>query len=381
MIMLLQSTTIASRRGRGRSPASLLLVGLCLLGLLLGGHGAEDYYKILKVKRTASQSEIKKAWRKLSLDLHPDKNNSPTAQDDFATASNAYTILSNEEKREVYDREGVEGLKRMDAREQQGGMDPFGGGIFEAFGFGGFGGGGRRRDEEMKTPNVVIPLRVSLKQLYTGDILEVTYVRQVLCMNHKECTKSDSSCHGPGVRIRQQQIAPGFVQQVQVRDESCVARGKSWKKGCAGCPKGQTQSEEVKLTVDIVPGMKDGDTISFGEVADEKVGHSAGDLIVHIQAIPHQFYTRQGDDLKITLKVGLLDALVGFETSVQQVDGREVSLIKPTVTSHGEVQRVKGQGMPKKNGNGLGDLLITWEVTFPEAVTDAQKVLLRQALA
>lgn len=306
---------------------------------------------------------------------------SPTAQDDFATASNAYTILSNEEKREVYDREGVEGLKRMDAREQQGGMDPFGGGIFEAFGFGGFGGGGRRRDEEMKTPNVVIPLRVSLKQLYTGDILEVTYVRQVLCMNHKECTKSDSSCHGPGVRIRQQQIAPGFVQQVQVRDESCVARGKSWKKGCAGCPKGQTQSEEVKLTVDIVPGMKDGDTISFGEVADEKVGHSAGDLIVHIQAIPHQFYTRQGDDLKITLKVGLLDALVGFETSVQQVDGREVSLIKPTVTSHGEVQRVKGQGMPKKNGNGLGDLLITWEVTFPDAVTDAQKVLLRQALA
>jgi len=243
------------------------------------------------------------------------------------------------------------------------------------------GGGGRRREEEVKTPNVVIPLRVSLKQLFTGDILEVTYVRQVLCMNHKECTKSDSSCQGPGVRIRQQQIAPGFVQQVQVRDDTCVARGKSWRKGCEACPNGQTQPEEVKLTVDIMPGMKDGDTISFGEVADERVGHTAGDLIVHVQAIPHKFYTRHGDDLKVTLKVALLDALVGFETSVQQVDGRDVKLSKLTVTSHGEVQRVKGQGMPKKSGNGLGDLLITWEVTFPEVVNEAQKALLRQALA
>ncbi len=202
----------------------------------------------------------------------------------------------------------------------------------------------------------MIPLRVSLKQLFTGDILEVSYVRQVLCLNHKECTKTDNHCHGAGVRIRQQQLAPGFVQQVQVRDDTCVARGKSWKKNCDACPTGQTQPEEAKLTVDIQPGMKDGDTIVFGEVADERAGHTAGDLVLQIQAIPHQFYTRHGDDLRVTLKVALLDALVGFETVVQQVDGKDVKLQKPTVTSHGEVQRVKGQGMPKKSG-GLGDLV------------------------
>lgn len=313
--------------------------------------------------------------------LSPFAIDSPDAQEKFATASNAYTVLSNEERREVYDREGEEGLKRMEAREAQGNMDPFGGGIFEAFGFGGFGGGGRRRDEEAKTPNVVIPLRVSLKQLFTGDLLEVTYIRQVLCMNHKDCTKPAPECQGPGIRLRQQQLAPGFIQQVQVRDETCVARGKAWRKGCSACPNGQTQPEEVKLTVDIQPGMKDGEMITFSDVADEKVGHSAGDLVVHVQAIPHEFYTRHGDDLRVSLKVGLLDALVGFETTVKQVDGRDVKLNKPTVTSHGEVQRVKGQGMPKSGGSGLGDLLITWEVTFPEALTDEQKALLKKALA
>lgn len=241
-------------------------------------------------------------------------------------------------------------------------MDPFGGGIFEAFGFGGFGGGGRRRDEVVKTPNVVIPLRVSLKQLFTGDILEVSYVRQVLCLNHKECTKDANDCQGPGVRLRQQQLAPGFIQQVQVRDDTCVARGKMWKKNCDACPQGQTQAEESKLTVDIQPGMKDGENIVFSEVADEKAGHTAGDLVLQIQAIPHEFFVRQGDDLRLKLKVALLDALVGFDTSIKQVDGRDVKLNKPTVTSHGEVQRVKGQGMPKRNG-GFGDMVVTWEVS------------------
>lgn len=223
-------------------------------------------------------------------------------------------MLSNEEKREVYDREGEEGLKRHDAMQQQGGMggmDPFGGSIFEAFGFGGFGGGGRRRDEEAKTPNVVIPLRVSLKQLFTGDILEVTYVRQVLCLNHKECTKPSQECQGPGIKVRMQQLAPGFVQQVQVRDDACVARGKAWKKGCSACPKGQTQPEEATLTVDIQPGMKDGDTIVFSETADERAGHTAGDLVLQIQAIPHEYFVRQGDDLRVTLKVGLMGGWCG----------------------------------------------------------------------
>lgn len=221
-------------------------------------------------------------------------------------------MLSNEEKREVYDREGEEGLKRHDAMQQQGGMggmDPFGGSIFEAFGFGGF-GGGRRRDEEAKTPNVVIPLRVSLKQLFTGDILEVTYVRQVLCLNHKECIKPAQDCQGPGIKVRMQQLAPGFMQQVQVRDESCVARGKMWRKGCSACPKGQTQPEEATLTVDIQPGMKDGDTVVFSETADERAGHTAGDLVLQIQAIPHDYFVRHGDDLRVTLKVRGLWGLV-----------------------------------------------------------------------
>ena len=240
-----------------------LLHALVFILQILATLAGADYYKILGLSKSASSADIKKAYRKLSLKYHPDKNPDPEASGKFAEISNAYDVLSDEDKRKTYDRGGEDAVKQEEQRANQPAHDPFS--IFEAFGFGGM-GGRRGHEEEPRTANVDIPLRVSLRQLYVGDVLDTRYSRQVLCVEHSSCSKKCNDCQGPGIKLKQQQLAPGFVQQVQVRDDSCVARGKCWKSPCKNCPNGMTEEEEIEITVDIQPGMMDGDKIKFDQV-------------------------------------------------------------------------------------------------------------------
>lgn len=341
----------------------------------------QDYYKVLGVSKSASAADIKRAYRKLSLKYHPDKNSAPDASAKFAEIATAYDVLSDPEKRETYNRGGEDAVKMQEQRGGQSqGMDPFS--IFEQFGFGGFGGGmGGRGREEQRTPDVEIPVRVSLKQLYVGEMLDVSYVRQVLCVDASSCQKNNNECQGPGVRVRMQQLAPGFMQQVQVHDASCVARGKAWKSPCKACPKGMTEEEEIQLTLDIKSGMSDGDKIKFEQVADEAVGHIAGDLIFHISQAPHETFTRQGDNLHMSMTISLLDSLVGFSRTFKHLDDHNVVVTKPSVSSCSEVVTVKGEGMPKKGKKGVrGDLHITLQIEFPRQFNDKQKDQIRAAL-
>jgi DnaJ-related protein SCJ1 len=183
------------------------------LSILISVLAGSDYYKILDVSRKATAADIKKAYRKLSLKYHPDKNPSEEAATKFAEIANAYDVLSDPDKRKTYDQGGEEAVKQQEQRANQPAADPFS--IFEAFGFGGM-GGRRGREEEPRTPNLNMPLRVSLKQLYLGDLLDVSYVRQVLCTEHTKCSKNCPECQGAGVKMQTHQLAPGFVQQVQV---------------------------------------------------------------------------------------------------------------------------------------------------------------------
>lgn len=338
----------------------------------------KDYYKILSVSRTASQADIKRAYRKLSLKYHPDKNSSPDAAQKFAEIAQAYDVLSDPEKREAYNRGGEEAVQQQEQRANTPAADPFS--IFEHFGFGGM--GGHFRQEEQRTPNVEIPVRVTLRQLYLGELLDVEYIRQVVCVEASSCEKKNNECQGPGVKLRVQQIAPGFVQQIQVNDPSCVARGKAWKSPCKACPKGMTEEEEIQLTVDIQPGAKDGDTIKFDQVADEAVGHIPGDLIFIIRQIPDTQFRRQGDDLYMTMTISLQESLVGFEKTFNHLDGHEVVVRKTDVTYCAETMQIKGEGMPKKGSKSAkGDLYVTFDIVFPRQFSDKQKELIRQAMA
>jgi len=342
--------------------------------------GEEDYYRILGVDKKATEKELKKAWRRVSLELHPDKNKAEDAAEKFAEASIAYDVLSDPEKREIYDNYGHEGIKKHEQGQGQGGggMDPFSS-MFEAFGFGGF--GRRRGNEERRSDSVVIPLSLTLKQLYLGEMVDFTYVRQVMCLNHKECMSKCPDCHGPGVRIKQQQLAPGFVQQVQQRDDKCVARGKCWKPRCKACPNGQTEPEKIELNLEIQPGMYDEEQITFEQVADEVVGATAGDLVFVIRQVQHHQFVRRGDDLYVNMRVDLKRALIGFDTTITHLDGREVIIHKPDVTYPGEIQVVKREGMPRRRRRGaFGDLIITWEIEFPDSLNQSQKDYIEKAL-
>lgn len=257
-------------------------------------------------------------------------------------------------------------------------MDPFD--IFSSFGFGGM-GGGRQRQEDQHTPDVKIPLRVSLRQLYLGEVLEVSYIRQVVCVDAPQCQRNDNECQGPGVKIRMQQLAPGFMQQVQVQDSNCVARGKAWKSNCKACPKGMTEEEEIQLTVDVAAGMASGDSIKFEQVADEAVGHISGDLIFTIHQIPDENFLRDGDNLKTNLKITLLEALVGFKKTLKHLDGHEVVIEKKDVSYCSEIVTVVNEGMPIKGKRTKGELKITLQIEFPRDFTVAQKDLIRKAIA
>eukprot|EP00903_Cladosiphon_okamuranus_P017902 g16473.t1 len=347
---------------------------LALAGLAVLVSGNKDLYEILGLGRGASSSEIKKAYRQLSLKYHPDKNPSEDAAARFAEVASAYEVLSDEEKRDTYDRFGEEGLKQ---KEQTGSADPFQD-MFSHFGF----GGGRRQREESRTPNVEIPLRVSLRQLYQGDTFDTVYVRQAMCVGAGQCEKNCKDCQGPGIAVKMHQLGPGFVQQVQIRDENCIARGKCWKKKCSACPNGPTQQEEVILTAEVQKGMRDRDTIVFEEVADEAIGHRAGHLVFIIETLVHPDFTRRNDDLHMDMEIPLVKALSGFEVSFKHLDGHVVDVKRSGITSPGDVMQIKKEGMPRRGGNGktFGSLYIRFSIAFPKVLSAQQVATLRGVL-
>jgi len=360
---------------RGLFLSATIFAQLCAVAFC-----GDDYYQILGVKRNASSKDIKKAYRKMSLEFHPDKNRNEGASDKFAEVARAYEVLHNDDKRQTYDLHGEEGLKKEEAMDNQGGGG-FGGGGFDPFEQ--FFGGGRRRqrdDSERKTPDVTLPLHLTLQQLYEGEIIEVEYVRQVLCTNWRDCTQEQSDCSGPGVRTRMQQLAPGFVQQIQQEDSRCISRGKMWKKNCKACPKGQTEQETIKLTIDVNKGMRHDEPIVFEGVTDEKVGMTAGDLIFLIKEQNIEGTTRDGDHLYRQMEIPLVDALVGFKRTLTNIDGAKFEISVTDITECDQVLRVHGKGMPRKNGRGNGDMFITFEVEFPDKLDDKQRQQIEDTL-
>lgn len=340
---------------------------------------AADYYNLLGITRSATHKEIKKAYRSKSLEFHPDKNKNEGAADKFSEIARAYEVLSDETLKEVYDKQGEDGLKRHEEGGMGGGGgDPFADMFANHFGFGG--GRGGRDDGEKRTDSIQIPLNLSLKQLYSGVLLDLQYVRDVLCSNWEECMRKDQSCSGPGIKVIRQQIAPGFVQQVETSAPQCVSRGKAWRSNCKACPTGKTETEKIELTIDVTKGMREGERISFEGVTDEKPGYLPGDLHFVIKEIPDKIFRRQNDALYITREIPLVEALTGFTLNEVHVDGHAFSVVVDGVTECDHVMRVPGKGMPRRNGRGHGDLYITFEVDFPDSLTDNQIAKIRDIL-
>jgi len=343
-------------------------------------------YDTLGVTRDANETDIRKNYRKLAMQYHPDKNpNNPAAAEKFQEISHAYEVLSDPEKREVYNQYGEEGLKE-------------GGGGFSAedifsqfFGGGFFGGGGPRRGgrpQQRRGEDLQHPLKVTLEDLYKGKTTKLSLQKSVLCgdcggkgSKNPTAVKRCDGCRGQGIKVTLRQIAPGMVQQMQQTCPECRGTGEVIrdKDRCPKCVGAKTLSEKKVLDVYIDKGMRHGQRVVFAGEGDQAPDIIPGDIIVVLQQKEHAMFKRDGDDLYMEQELTLHEALCGYELRIAHLDGR-VLRVRGTpgqVVTPGDIKCVDGEGMPiHKRPYEKGRLIIKFNVQFPKTVTvDALKLL------
>ncbi|KAI9918745.1 hypothetical protein PsorP6_012036 [Peronosclerospora sorghi] len=356
----------------------------------------QDYYEILGVTRDASSVEIKRAFRKLSLKHHPDKNPgdeqaakkfaevasaceaTPNSRNTTTTnkiSSTAYDVLSDDEKKAKYDRYGEEGLK-----EGGGGgtHDPFD--IFSQF----FGGGGRKHRDQgpSRGPDIIMPLRVSLADLYTGKSLQFSIRREIICHHchgkgaaHEEDIHVCSECRGQGVKTTTRRVAFGFVQQFQTTCEKCHGKGKIYSSTCPVCSGRKVEMADLNFDVELEKGTADGFEMVFENYADETPDQPAGHVRLQVVTVPHPAFTRDGNHLWMEMTISLREALVGFRKSFTHLDGRQVDVVRDEVTPPRFVMVLPNEGMPKHDhASARGQLHIKFHVQFPASLSEQQKV-------
>ncbi|WP_028024598.1 molecular chaperone DnaJ [Enterovibrio calviensis] len=344
-----------------------------------------DFYEVLGVSRDASERDIKKAYKRLAMKYHPDKNpGDESATDKFKEVKLAYEILTDAQKRAAYDQYGH-------AAFEQGGMGGgggFGGGnadFSDIFGdvFGDiFGGGGRRGGQAraQRGADLRYNMELTLEEAVRGVNKEIDVPTYVSC---DPCSGSGAkpgtspqtcgTCHGQG----QVQMRQGFFA-VQQACPTCHGRGKIIKDPCDSCH-GQGRVQKTKtLSVKIPAGVDTGDRIRLtGEGEAGEYGAPAGDLYVQVHVRDHHIFTRDGNNLYCEVPVSFTMAALGGEVEVPTLDGR-VSLKVPTETQTGRMFRMRGKGVQSVRGGGLGDLICKLVVETPVNLSSKQKELLRE---
>uniref|UniRef100_A0A8R1DWI5 Uncharacterized protein n=1 Tax=Caenorhabditis japonica TaxID=281687 RepID=A0A8R1DWI5_CAEJA len=341
------------------------------------------YYDTLGVKPDASDSELKKAYRKLALKFHPDKN--PDGAEQFKQISQAYEVLSDEKKRKIYDQAGEEGLQGGGGGGGEGFHNPFD--VFDMF-FGG-GGGGRRGERRVKP--TVHQMRVTLDTLYKGATRKLKINRTVTC---KQCKgrggaegacKDCSDCNGRGIKIRVIRMGP-MVQQMQSHCESCQGEGSIFaeKDKCKKCNGRKQVREEEILEVHIKPGQRDGEKFVFEEKGDQALDiEKPGDFIVVLDEQEHEKFVRKGDNLIIQHNIELSEALCGFVRTIKTLDGRDIyyRVLPGEVIAHAAVKVIHNEGMPMhRTPSDRGDLLVQFDVKFPDKMSPSNAIKLAELL-
>ncbi|XP_032029994.1 dnaJ homolog subfamily A member 4 isoform X1 [Hylobates moloch] len=326
-----------------------------------------QYYDILGVKPSASPEEIKKAYRKLALKYHPDKN--PDEGEKFKLISQAYEVLSDPKKRDIYDQGGEQAIKEGGSGSPSfsSPMD-----IFDMF----FGGGGRMA-RERRGKNVVHQLSVTLEDLYNGVTKKLALQKNVICEKcegvggKKGSVEKCPLCKGRGMQIHIQQIGPGMVQQIQTVCVECKGQGEriNPKDRCESCSGAKVIREKKIIEVHVEKGMKDGQKILFHGEGDQEPELEPGDVIIVLDQKDHSVFQRRGHDLIMKMKIQLSEALCGFKKMIKTLDNRILVITSKSgeVIKHGDLKCVCDEGMPiYKAPLEKGILIIQFLVIFPE---------------
>ncbi|MBR1766266.1 MAG: molecular chaperone DnaJ [Bacteroidales bacterium] len=348
-----------------------------------------DYYEVLGVDKNATPEELKKAYRKLALQYHPDRNpGDKEAEEKFKEAAEAYDVLSNPEKKARYDQLGMAG---MDGAYGQGGMnmndifsqfgdlfgDLFGGGGFRT-GFSGFNGGGRGARRVLRGTNLRIKVKLTLEEIDHGCEKKIKVSKYVPCRTCNGTGSKDGKtetcphCHGAGVVTETKRTILGMMQ-TQSACPHCGGEGTVVKDKCHDCHgDGIVKSDEI-ITINIPAGVQDGMQLAMqGQGNAAPRGGIAGDLIVLVEELPHDTFERQDANLYYNAFITFSEAALGASVEIPTLNGKVKIKIDPGTPS-GRVVRLRGKGLPVVNGYGRGDLLVCLNVWVPKDLTREEK--------
>ena len=352
-----------------------------------------DYYEVLGVSKSADATEIKKAYRKLALKYHPDKNpGDKEAEEKFKEAAEAYDVLSNEEKKRRYDQFGHAGVGGAGQGGFGGGMsmdDIFSqfGDIFGSFGgfsgFGGFGGGRSARRVNRGT-NLRVKVKMNLQEIATGIEKKIKVKKYVACQHCNGTGAKDgksystcSTCKGSGQVTRVQNTILGAMQTTSTCP-TCEGEGKIINEKCTFCNgEGVLMSEEV-ISINIPAGVGEGMQLSLsGKGNAARRGGVNGDLIVLIEEEEHPELVRDGNDLLYNVFIGYPEAVLGETVEIPTIEGK-VKVKIEAGTQPGKILRLRGKGLPDVNGYGKGDLLAKVNVWIPKNLSKDEKKLVEK---
>lgn len=338
-----------------------------------------DYYEILGIDKSASQAEIKKAYRKQAIKYHPDKNpDNEEAEAKFKEAAEAYEVLSDENKKARYDQFGHQafegaggfgggGMNMDDIFSQFG--DIFGG-AFGGGGFSGFGGGFGGEQRRVKGSNLRVRLKLTLEEIANGVEKKIKVKRKVQApgTTYKTC----STCNGSGQVTRVTNTILGRMQ-TSAPCNTCGGAGQTIDKKPKDADAQGLIVKEETIPVNIPAGVVDGMQLKVSGKGNEAPGNGiSGDLLVAIEELPHEKLQREGDNLHYDLYVSLPDAILGTSKEIDTVTGKVRIKIEAGVQS-GKILRLRGKGIPSINGYGKGDLLVHVNVWTPKTLSKSQK--------
>ncbi len=352
-----------------------------------------DYYDVLGVSRNATVTEIKKAYRKLALKYHPDKNpGDKESEEKFKEAAEAYEVLSNEKKRARYDQFGHAGVGGASRQGYGEGMsmedifthfgDIFGGHFGFGSGFGGSSGRGRRRVN--KGSNLRVRVKLTLDEIAHGVEKKIKLKKYVACKTchgtgarHGSSYSTCPTCRGTGQVNR---ITNTFLGQMQTTSTcpQCGGEGQIITDKCEVCHGNGIVRDEEVVTIKIPAGVAEGMQLSLSGKGNAAArGGINGDLIILIEEEPHKELVRDGNNLIYDLYISFPDAALGVTTEVPTVDGK-ARIKLPAGTQGGKVLRLKGKGLPDVNGYGKGDLLVNVNIWTPKHLSKEEKHLLEK---
>ena len=338
-----------------------------------------DYYEVLEIERGADAGAIKKAYRKLAMKYHPDRNSEADAEAKFKEASEAYEVLSDDQKRQMYDRYGHDGLKNSGFSGFSGMED-----IFSNFGdiFGDFFGGGRRRSRggPQRGSDVGARMVIEFEEAVFGVEREITFEQMVHC---ETCAgtggapgstlKVCATCRGQGQVMQGQGM---FLVSTVCPD--CNGAGQMHDNPCVDCH-GQGLKEGTRnVSVKIPAGWEDGVVLRYrGGGQPGRLGGPSGDLKIEVRVRPHDYFNREGNDIIVEENVDMIQAALGAEIEVQTVDGPETIKV-PAGTQPNDVITMRKKGVPHLRGNGRGDMHVVCRVQIPKKLNSKQRKTLEE---